>query len=93
VRRLKNIQFIHKVGLRLSLNITANVQLTSFFIHTGLKPLTPFINSNVYSAFQRASIKRCLRSAASWTGVWYTLSVTYLLTYLASRPIFDSQLD
>ena len=61
----KNIQFIHAVGLHLSVNITASVQLASFFIHTGINCLTPFINSTVDNVLQLVSIKRCLRSATS----------------------------
>ena len=70
----KNIQFVHKVRLHLSLNITASVQLASFFTHTGLKSLMSFVDSTVDNALQRASIKSCLRSATSSTGIWYTRS-------------------
>ena len=68
---IKKFQFIQTVGLHLSLNITASVQLTSFFT---LNSLMPFINGIVDNDLQRASIKRCCRSATSWTGIWYTRS-------------------
>ena len=53
-----------------------------FFVYTGLKSLTPFINSIVDNALQRASIKRCLMSPTSSTGVILIHSILHHAPYL-----------
>jgi len=70
-----NIQFIHRSALEPILYHTQCSKCSFSSTHAScLKSLTLFINSTVNNALPRASIKRCLRSAKSRTGVQYTRS-------------------
>jgi len=68
---IKNIQFILTTGLQSALEPKYHSKCSkcSSSIHTVLKSLEQHAH-----CLQRASIKHCLRSTMSQTGIWYTRS-------------------
>jgi len=77
-------------SVRTCLNITASVNwlpLSSTQAWTLTHHLCWWMmyDSTVHSALQRASIKRCLRSATFWTCIWYTWCHIWYIAYF----IFD----
>ena len=64
-------------------------KIASFFIHTGLKSLMPFINSTIHNALRQA-IPSINQSAASGLPC---LKLASDIRDPSSRPVFDSELD